>query len=176
MPFPRLWGEILQNSDGQKTTLWHIRGLGQCFCSTAWAWAPPFGPLWLGAPGFARSEPIVVTPLNLTSNRTYSLELTFQFMQTLLQTLATYAQKSHILSTLNRFVTSLPTSSNNVVSLSSWYKMSLTQDVNYTIGMSACFRFVILYVVRLYVCDPCRITTPSIADKIAFAKYRYINR
>jgi hypothetical protein len=24
---------------------------------------PPFGPLWLGAPGFARSEPIVVTPL-----------------------------------------------------------------------------------------------------------------
>jgi hypothetical protein len=25
---------------------------------------PPFGPLGLGAPGFARSEPIVVTPLN----------------------------------------------------------------------------------------------------------------
>jgi hypothetical protein len=24
---------------------------------------PPFGPLWFGAPGFARSEPIVVTPL-----------------------------------------------------------------------------------------------------------------
>jgi hypothetical protein len=63
MPFPRLWGEILQNSDGQKTTLWHIRGPGQCFCSTAWAWGPPFGPLWLGAPGFARSEPIVVTLL-----------------------------------------------------------------------------------------------------------------
>jgi hypothetical protein len=63
MPFRGLWGEILQNSDGQKTTLWHIRGPSQCFCSTAWAWGPPFGPLGLGAPGFARPEPIVVTPL-----------------------------------------------------------------------------------------------------------------
>jgi hypothetical protein len=26
---------------------------------------PPFGPLGLGAPGFSRSEPIVVTPLQL---------------------------------------------------------------------------------------------------------------
>ena len=24
MPFPGLWGEILQNSDGQKTTLYYI--------------------------------------------------------------------------------------------------------------------------------------------------------
>jgi hypothetical protein len=39
------------NSDAQKTTLWHIRGPDQCFCSTAWAWGPPFGPLGLGAPG-----------------------------------------------------------------------------------------------------------------------------
>jgi hypothetical protein len=70
MPFPRLWGEILQNSDGQKTTLWHIRGPGHCFCSTAWACPPPpFGPLGLGAPGFARSEPIVVTPL-ISSRKT----------------------------------------------------------------------------------------------------------
>ena len=43
MPFPGLWGEILQNSDGQKMVL-----LGN--------------PLGLGSPGFSRSEPIVVTP------------------------------------------------------------------------------------------------------------------
>ena len=43
MPFPELWGKILQNSDGQKTAL--------LLCS-----------LSLGAPGFSQSEPIVVTP------------------------------------------------------------------------------------------------------------------
>jgi hypothetical protein len=69
MPFPGLWGDILQNYDDQKTTLWHIRGPGQCFCSTAWAWGPPFGPLGLGAPGFARSEPTVVTPLSLALDK-----------------------------------------------------------------------------------------------------------
>jgi hypothetical protein len=63
MPFPRLWGEILQNSDGQKTTFsvtyqrpWPM------FLLSAWTWGPPFGPLGLGPPGFARYEPIV-TPL-----------------------------------------------------------------------------------------------------------------
>ena len=62
MPFPRLWGELLQNSDGQKTTLWHIRSPGQCLLYSL-SLGPPFGPLGLGAPRFARSEPIVVTPL-----------------------------------------------------------------------------------------------------------------
>jgi hypothetical protein len=32
-------------------------------------WGPPFGPLRLGAPGFSRSEPIVVTPLHPTFSR-----------------------------------------------------------------------------------------------------------
>jgi hypothetical protein len=42
MPFPELWGKILQNSDGQKMALLLYS-------------------LSLGAPGFSRSEPIVVT-------------------------------------------------------------------------------------------------------------------
>jgi hypothetical protein len=29
---------------------------------------PPFGPLRLGAPGFSRSEPIVVTPLSSSTH------------------------------------------------------------------------------------------------------------
>ena len=53
MPFTGLWGEILQNSDA---------------LANVFALSPkPGGPqLGLGAPGFSRSEPIVVTPLPLT--------------------------------------------------------------------------------------------------------------
>jgi hypothetical protein len=90
MPFPGLWGDILQNYDDQKTTLWHIRGPGQCFCSTAWALGPPFGPLGLGAPAFARSEPIVVTPLSLALDKQRtSLDNDDAFLSSLLFTFET---------------------------------------------------------------------------------------
>jgi hypothetical protein len=37
--------------------------LANVFALSPKTWGPPFGPLRLGAPGFSRSEPIVVTPL-----------------------------------------------------------------------------------------------------------------
>jgi hypothetical protein len=44
------------------------------------SWGPPFGPLGLGAPGFSRSEPIVVTPLKLTlvQNKIFNSAIFFQ--------------------------------------------------------------------------------------------------
>ena len=42
--------------------------LANVFFCTASTWGPPLGPLGLGAPGFSRSEPIVVTPLLEVAN------------------------------------------------------------------------------------------------------------
>ena len=59
MPFPGLWGEILQN-------LLMVRKR-HCDISEALLYrlslGAPIWPIGVGGPGFSRSEPIVVTPL-----------------------------------------------------------------------------------------------------------------
>ena len=64
--FLKLWGENLHNSDGQKTTLQHMKPPWRMFLLYSLSLGPPFVPLGMGAPGLARSEPIVVTPLHST--------------------------------------------------------------------------------------------------------------
>ena len=70
--FPGLWGEIVQNSDGQKLHC-NISEASQTnvFALQPEPGAPPSGPLGLGPPVFARSEPTVVLPLIFTWWRTW---------------------------------------------------------------------------------------------------------